>query len=132
MLVKMLIAALIASNANTWAYNPNWAHVFAPGSAARTFVSDFNGDNRDDFLFTWADGTWWVGQSTGAAFTFNMWKSKPAWGGLIAGTSPTQTFVGDFTGEGRSDFFFTGTNGDWVVGKSTGTNFDFKLFATQM
>lgn len=37
--------------------------------------------------------------------------------------------MGDFNGDGKTNFLFTWTTGTWWVGQSTGKGFDFKLFA---
>ena len=116
-------------NTTTWAYRPDWAHVLMPGSPARTFVADFNGDNRDDFLFTWPDGTWWVGRSTGSSFVFELWAGVPGWGGVITAGSAARTFVADFNGDNRDDFLFTWPDGNWWVGRSTGSGFTFEVWA---
>ncbi len=65
------------------------------------FVSDFNGDGRDDLAAMWND----VGQitldvhaSTGTSFVLQRWATQQ--GNLIDGML---WFVGDFNGDGRDD-----------------------------
>ncbi|HEY3351640.1 MAG TPA: FG-GAP-like repeat-containing protein [Polyangia bacterium] len=118
---------------SSWYSNPAWAGVIRPGNTAtRTFVGDFNGDGKTDFLFTYGDGgnaLWYVGLSTGSSFVFSSWYSNPGWAGVIgASATTTQTFVGDFNGDGKTDFLFTygdDVNAIWYVGLSTGSAFAY-------
>jgi hypothetical protein len=81
-------------------------------------VADFKNDGKAAIAGMVADtGQWWVGLSTGSAFSTTLW----------AGWSPSagwQNFVlGDFTGDGKLDMAARTSSGDWWVAASTGTSF---------
>jgi len=98
----------------------------------RWYVGDFNGDGRSDFAKFWSsDGQWTVDVhvSTGSSFVMQRWATKQ--GGYWDGQ---RWYVGDFNGDGRSDFakfwnhdgYFTGD-----VHVSMGSNFVMQRWATK-
>ncbi|MCK7615113.1 FG-GAP-like repeat-containing protein [Roseibium sediminicola] len=82
------------------------------GSPDQALVGDFNGDGRDDLMFTWSDtGTnrVYLGQSGGG---FSGYSNKIPTAAING--SPDKVSVGDYNGDGRDDLMFT-----W---SATGTN----------
>jgi hypothetical protein len=75
------------------------------GHPDHTLVGDFNGDGRDDLIFTWdyyGDNKLFLG-TAGGGFTS---AGSPIDSRAING-SPDHTLVGDFNGDGRDDLMFT-------------------------
>ncbi|WP_346894053.1 FG-GAP-like repeat-containing protein [uncultured Roseibium sp.] len=75
------------------------------GYPDHTLVGDFNGDGRDDLIFTWdyyGDNKLFLG-TAGGGFTSAGSPIDPR---AING-SPDHTLVGDFNGDGRDDLLFT-------------------------
>jgi hypothetical protein len=108
--------------------NPGWGSVIAAGSPARTYLGDYNGDGKTDFLFTWMDGTLWVGLSDGAHFNFSPFYGNAALGPLLAASSDVRSDVGDFNGDGKTDFQYSAPDGNLWVGLSDGAHFNFSVF----
>jgi hypothetical protein len=89
--------------------------------AHRTFVGDFTGDGKSDVLFYYSgDGNWWLGTSSGSAFSFANAGSTSGFGNL--GDGSHALYAGDFTGDGKSDvaFFYNGDD-NWWMGVSDGS-----------
>jgi hypothetical protein len=83
-------------------------------------TGDFNGDGRTDVAVFTPNDEWWVGLSSGAAFTATgsgHWASSVGLWGEIPST-------GDFNGDGRTDVAVFTPNDEWWVGLSTGTGFN--------
>jgi phenylpyruvate tautomerase PptA (4-oxalocrotonate tautomerase family) len=91
-------------------------------------VGDFDGDGRADVaIHDRRTGDWFVGRSTGTAFAFSRWLT----GFGNRGTGRESVFVGDFTGDGRSDLaIHDHATGHWFVARSTGTAFVIELWAS--
>ena len=82
-------------------------------------VGDFNGDGIDDLAGrNSADGSIWVGQSTGDRFVNEYW-------GRFSETVEWSEFqVGDFNGDGMTDIVARAkAGGTWWVAESTGDAF---------
>jgi hypothetical protein len=128
--------------ASTFAYSNSWYFGARPGANVTLIVGDFNGDGKTDFAFAGAnavnvflskgDGTF-----AASAFPYPSAIEPPNGGVWQCGVPQTQgctPIVGDFNGDGRTDFAFTGgnalyvflSNGDGtfsVSGQGLGTNF---------
>src|SRR5439155_21308299 len=86
-------------------------------------VADFSGDGRADVAGrNLTTGEWWVGVSTGTAFTFSVWM---VWDPSITWSTVT---VADFNGDGVLDLMGRAPNGDWWVGTSTGSAFNVSFW----
>ncbi|MBD1547176.1 hypothetical protein HK439_12980 [Labrenzia aggregata] len=75
------------------------------GYPDHTLVGDFNGDGRDDLIFTWehyGENRLFLGNA-GGGFDYMGFQITPT---SINGY-PDHTLVGDFNGDGRSDLIFT-------------------------
>jgi hypothetical protein len=102
------------------AADPNYVITYVPGSLTVTpAISSILGRYG-------AAGQWWMGASTGSAFTNSLWAS---W-------NPNVTWVdvqtGDFNGDGHSDIIGRDLqSGNWWVGISNGSNgFSTSLWAS--
>jgi hypothetical protein len=93
----------------------------------RSVVGDFDADGRADIaVHDTVTGNWWVGRSTGAAFTIEAW----ATGFGNQGRGREAVHVGDFTGDGRSDVaVHDQASGDWWIGRATDSGFEVELWA---
>jgi RHS repeat-associated protein len=109
-----------------WSSTPGWGGIYDANSPARTFTGDFNGDKRQDVLFTWVDGSTWVGLSDGAHLNFSRFSLIPGWAGLLNANTPHRMFVADFNGDGKDDLLIAFNNGQVFVGTSDGTTFNFQ------
>jgi RHS repeat-associated protein len=111
---------------NVWTAAAGWGPLFDTRSPARTFTGDFNGDGRQDVMFTWVDGSFWIGLSDGTRFNFSRWNLMAGWAGLLNATSPHRIFVADFDGDGKDDVMLAFNNGQIYVGTSNGSTFNFQ------
>lgn len=109
-----------------------WANLagFGVGGWTRHLIGDFNGDGVDDvasFQNTSSIARWFVGTSTGTAFTARLWANlKP-----LAVTGWTRAVAGDFNGDGKTDianFFNRNGAANWWVSTSSGVAFTTTLF----
>ena len=95
------------------------------GGGCGAFLSgDFDGDGLADIAcFAAPDARFWVGLSTGSAFSVSLWSAlDPA-----AGWSRHVT--GDFNGDGKIDVAsYLLPKGEWWVGLSSGSGFAFSLW----
>jgi hypothetical protein len=87
-----------------------WAQWSAASNWQQVFVSDFNHDGRSDIAGFAADGSWWLGTSTGGSFGTAFWG---AW-------DPTVTFdqiaVGAWDGQGPGEVLGFSSTGSWWLG----------------
>jgi hypothetical protein len=101
-----------------------WIGWTFPGTSARQFVGDFDGDGRSDYL--WEKYGWWVARSNGSGFEVSTEPWLPNQLSWIGWTFPadahSRQFVGDFDGDGRSDYLFE--NHGWWVARSNGSGFE--------
>jgi hypothetical protein len=98
------------------------------GSREEALVGDFTGDGRADVaIHDRETGAWWVGVSTGSAFTVQAWATS-----LGDRGETERTYVADFTGDGRADVaIHDRETGAWYVGRSTGAGFVVEPWATR-
>ncbi len=100
-----------APNGNTL----NWEH---------DFVSDFNGDDKADYM--WNNAGWWcVALSNGSGFDYPVkWLSNT---GAPNGNTLNldYQFVSDFNGDGKTDYMWN--NSGWYVALSNGSRFDYPV-----
>jgi hypothetical protein len=91
------------------------------------FVGDFTGDGRADVVVHDVQrGDWYVGRSTGVGLVIERW----ATGFGNQGTAIEQVFVGDFTGDNRTDIaIHNSATGTWHIGRSTGSSFVIERWA---
>ena len=85
----------------------------------QSFVADFNGDSRVDYLFR--NKNWYVALSTGSSFA-----SPTEWLGEQGGPNRRShrkgfEFVGDFNADGKADLLYE--YGGWQVALSQGNRF---------
>src|SRR6266496_1131648 len=96
-------------------------------------VGDFNGDGKTDYAWIPqnGDGRWSIAYSTGTGFTvpdYNL-PALPATlsNGMVTynGSVPQFMHVGDFNGDGKTDYAWIPQNGDGrlLIAYSTGTGF---------
>jgi hypothetical protein len=94
------------------------------------FAEDFTGDRKTDILFYYAgDGNWWLGRSTGTAFTWGIASNSADYGNLLE--RQHQLFTGDFNGDGKEDMalYYSGTGNVWF-GLSNGASFSWAQVAS--
>ncbi|HYV20597.1 MAG TPA: FG-GAP-like repeat-containing protein [Verrucomicrobiae bacterium] len=102
----------------------SWGTLAAPfADWSRAVAADFNGDGRSDLAVSAGTaGTWWVGLSSGAGFTFTPWGGPTGWADAAAG---------DFTGDGRADLAqIRPSDGAIEVLRSTGGGFTSSTWMT--
>jgi phenylpyruvate tautomerase PptA (4-oxalocrotonate tautomerase family) len=94
----------------------------------QVLVGDFTGDGKTDVVIhDTLTGNWYVGVSTGTAFRIELWAS----GFGNRGDTVEEVFVGDFTGDGKTDVaIHDKQTGNWYVGVSTGAGFRVELWAS--
>jgi len=93
------------------------------GSCNYEFVGDFNGDGKTDYM--WESGGWYVALANAAGDGFDQplkWLDATAgYGGRPTRNSGSYAFVGDFNGDGKTDYMWNYEG--WQVALSTGTSF---------
>jgi hypothetical protein len=115
-----------------------WASGFGNHAEEETFIADFTGDGKADVaIHDLRSGDWWAGVSGEKGFKLQQWAADfPIIG------AEDETFVADFTGDGKADAAIHDRHsGDWWVGVSgengfmpqlwpakTGTGADAKPF----
>src|SRR5262249_33473088 len=84
-------------------------------------VGDFNGDGKKDYAFRAANtNSWYVLISNGTTFTSQFWGNQAT----SAGTGVPDEGFGDFNGDGKTDFFYRGSDSsNFHVMLSTGSSF---------
>lgn len=109
----------------------HWTPVMGADTEARLFVGNFAGDAKEDVLFTWPeDGSWWLGVSDGATFSFSVYHRSTELAAIVPRTSAAQFFVGDLDGNSYSDIgLYWPATSEWRVGLSNGLGFRFSVFA---
>ncbi|NKI94387.1 SpvB/TcaC N-terminal domain-containing protein [Rhizobacter sp. SG703] len=99
-----------------------WAGWANATTQAFHFIGDFNGDGKTDFMY-WDDTTWQVLLSTGKDWVTQNFGRGDGLGFWSAHASPSSQpfqFVGDFNGDGRSDFLYWEDHAGWKALLSTG------------
>ncbi|PIX55190.1 MAG: hypothetical protein COZ50_04070 [Zetaproteobacteria bacterium CG_4_10_14_3_um_filter_54_28] len=107
-------------------------------SAQYMRFADFNGDGKTDYM--WIPNNtqrWLVAYSTGTGFTLPNYNA-PAIPDRIEGyypyhqTMPHLMQLGDFNGDGKTDYMWVPGNGDgrWLVAYSTGDGFTLPSYNT--
>ncbi len=88
--------------------------------------TDFTGGGTADItIHDRQTGNWFVGRSTGSSFGIESWVQSFG----NRGPSIEETFVADFTGDGRADVVIHDMQtGDWYVGRSSGSSFGIELW----
>jgi hypothetical protein len=86
---------------------------------SRLIAGDFNHDAKSDLLVTTATGTAeWTGNA-GGGFNTSVWSTSLF--KLVGGTPNFEITIGDFNGDGFTDFIATTTAGSYLyTGKGTG------------
>jgi hypothetical protein len=103
-----------------------WSSGVSPANPVnrQCMPGDFNRDGRMDIAcYSGSGGAWAVALSQGSSFASQVWSSSLAPGNPLG----SQCVSGEFNGDGSTDLLcYTGSNGTWAVGLSTGS-----VFATQ-
>jgi hypothetical protein len=93
--------------ASTFAYPSGWNFGAPPEASWTLIVGDFNGDGKTDFAFSSATALDVLLSNGNGTFSTNTFTYPSGWN---FGTPPTQNWgliVGDFNGDGRTDFAFS-------------------------
>jgi hypothetical protein len=99
-----------------------WSGYGNPTSQQFHFTGDFNGDGKTDFMY-WDDTTWQVMFSTGTGWqaeAFGKGDGLGYWGNQALPTTQSFQFIGDFNGDGKTDFMYWEENLGWKALLSTG------------
>jgi hypothetical protein len=92
-----------------------------------TWIGRFSGGTKDEVLFySPGDGNWWLSGYVGAEFAWTQaGNTQGADGGPNFGnTQGDPTWIGDFTGSGKSEvLFFSPGDGNWWLGQYNGSTF---------
>lgn len=115
------------SAGNRFGHLTPWAR-WINSSPARQFtrlvVADFTGDGRDDVAGLMRNGRWYIGVSSGRAFSSSYAESPPV-------AKYVGFFVGDFDGDRRDDIAGLTATGELRVARSVGLrNFETTTWAT--
>ena len=122
----------------TLSYNDSTPSVSLPPAINNPFPStgsystscipgDFNGDGRTDLTcYSAQTKQWSVGLSTGHSLTASTWSGFPQ----PANPPSNPCLSGDFNADGKTDLAcYSGSNGAWIVGLSTGTSWNSSTWA---
>ena len=113
-------------------YWQGWDGRWGASSQSFHFVGDFNGDGMTDFMYlnNASPSGWVILKSTGSSFVAEQWTAGGShywlgWDGRWGASSQSFHFVGDFNGDGMSDFMYlnNASPSGWVILKSTGSSF---------
>ncbi len=110
--------------------NTYWAYYNVTDTQAFQFTGDFNGDGKTDFMY-WGSNGWRVMLSNGHGFdpptdwapANNPSYGNTAWAYYNVTDSQPFQFMGDFNGDGMTDFIYMGSNG-WRTLLSNGHGFN--------
>src|SRR6266571_2055413 len=101
-------------------------------NAQGMFIGDFNGDGKTDYMWLPAngDGRYLIAYATGTGFTIPDY-NNPALPNTIPGgylnrnANAQGMFIGDFNGDGKTDYMWLPANGDgrYLIAYATGTGF---------
>jgi len=89
------------------------------------WLGNFTGPGKSDILFfSRGDKNWWLGTFSGTQLNWSLAGNTAGFGD----TSSLPTWVGDFTGSGKSEImFFYGGDGNWWLGTFSGTQLGWTL-----
>ncbi|HEY3357488.1 MAG TPA: RHS repeat-associated core domain-containing protein [Polyangia bacterium] len=80
-------------------------------------TGDLNGDGKADmWCYAGANGSWWVGLSSGSGWVENWWS-----GADPGSRASEKCFTGDFNGDGRTDMWCQTPTSDWDLRLSAGS-----------
>ena len=115
--------------------SPAWTAAMSAKGAANWYAGDFDGDaegslNRHkELLFTWTDGTVWLGKVTGStsspSIAWTKFANVPSVWSKLALTKSSDGWTGlaDMNSDGRDDLIYAAPNGSvWVIHSGSGTN----------
>jgi hypothetical protein len=117
------------TRSDRWDAVPGWQNGEFGHSAGQFFIGDFDGDSRSDFaFFEPADNSMHIRLNTAAGYVPGV-----GWGANAFGHSGGQFFIGDFDGDGQSDFaffepgdnsmhLFLNTGAGWTYQQAWGSN----------
>jgi hypothetical protein len=94
------------------------------------YDGDFDGDGKADLLFVYnGDQNIWLGKSTGSTFMWSLLGNTKGYGNII--DYGHRLLAGDFDGDKKTDLlFYSGGDGNWWLGTSSGTALSWGQAAT--
>src|SRR4029079_18119884 len=96
------------------------------GDGRPIWIGDFTGDGKSDVLFYYpGDMNWWLGSFDGTSLDWQLAGNTKGFGQVGDGRP---FWVGDFTGDGKSDvlFYFPGDK-NWWLGSFDGAKLNWTL-----
>lgn len=109
------------------------------GDPSWYFTGDFNGDGKTDYLWCpdGGDGRWLIGYGSDAGITAPVYASPALPASLASGhstrpESANWAIVGDFNGDGKSDYMWIPSNGDgrWLIAYGSTSGFVLPSYAS--